>query len=59
MRCDQRRDFLDLLVHYLQAKGMDDQEMFSRIVPAALTETAARWYRLSGELQRIPRGIPP
>ncbi|XP_077564081.1 uncharacterized protein LOC144179532 [Haemaphysalis longicornis] len=42
------RDFLDSLAHYQQAMGLDDEEILTRIVPVALTETAARWYRLSG-----------
>ncbi|XP_077543200.1 uncharacterized protein LOC144155554 [Haemaphysalis longicornis] len=42
------RDFLDSLAHYQQAMGLDDEEILTRIVPGTLTETAARWYRLSG-----------
>ncbi|XP_077560842.1 uncharacterized protein LOC144175671 [Haemaphysalis longicornis] len=42
------RDFLDSLAHYQQAMGLDDEEILTRIVPVTLTETAARWYRLSG-----------
>lgn len=42
------RDFLDSLAHYQQAMGLDDEEILTRIIPVALTETAARWQRLSG-----------
>ncbi|XP_077541257.1 uncharacterized protein LOC144153493 [Haemaphysalis longicornis] len=42
------RDFLDSLAHYPEAMGLDDEEILTRIVPVALTETAARWYGLSG-----------
>ncbi|XP_049273276.1 uncharacterized protein LOC125759065 [Rhipicephalus sanguineus] len=42
------RDYLDSLTRYQRATGLDDQEVLGRVVPAALTDTAARWYRLSG-----------
>ncbi|XP_049275318.1 uncharacterized protein LOC125759907, partial [Rhipicephalus sanguineus] len=42
------RDYLDSLSRYQRAMGLDDQEVLGRVVPAALTDTAARWYRLAG-----------
>ncbi|KAH9359983.1 hypothetical protein HPB48_002847 [Haemaphysalis longicornis] len=41
------RYFLDSLAHYQHAMGLDDEEILTRIVPVALTETAARGHRLS------------
>ncbi|XP_075730376.1 uncharacterized protein LOC142772131 [Rhipicephalus microplus] len=42
------RDYLDSLSRYQRAMGLDDKVVLERVVPAALTDTAARWYRLSG-----------
>ncbi|KAH6920248.1 hypothetical protein HPB50_028764 [Hyalomma asiaticum] len=42
------RDYLDSLTRYQRAMGLDDQDVLGRVVPAALTDTAARWYRHSG-----------
>ncbi|XP_075725181.1 uncharacterized protein LOC142767426 [Rhipicephalus microplus] len=42
------RDYLDSLARYQRAMGLDDEEVLGRVVPAALTDTAARWHRLSG-----------
>ncbi|XP_077492183.1 uncharacterized protein LOC144103298 [Amblyomma americanum] len=41
-------DFIKSLTHYQAAVGLDDSEMLTRIVPVALVERAAQWYRLSG-----------
>ncbi|XP_077506977.1 uncharacterized protein LOC144116147 [Amblyomma americanum] len=41
-------DFIKSLTYYQAAVGLDDSEMLTRIVPAALVERAAQWYRLSG-----------
>nr|XP_037285116.1 uncharacterized protein LOC119178057 [Rhipicephalus microplus] len=41
------RDYLDSLTRYQRAMGLDDQEVLGRVVPAALTDRAARWHRLS------------
>ncbi|XP_077492233.1 uncharacterized protein LOC144103368 [Amblyomma americanum] len=41
-------DFIESLTHYQAAVGLDDSEMLTRIVPVALVERAAQWYRLSG-----------
>lgn len=42
-------DFLEALLHYQQATGRDDQEILGRILPIALTDQAARWFRLVGQ----------
>nr|XP_050046372.2 uncharacterized protein LOC126543285 [Dermacentor andersoni] len=42
------RDYCDSLVRYQMANRLEDQEVLERVVPVALTDTAARWYRLSG-----------
>ncbi|CAN7945427.1 unnamed protein product [Ixodes hexagonus] len=42
-------DFLDALLHYQQATGMVDQEILGRVLPIALTDQAARWFRLCGQ----------
>ncbi|KAG0444560.1 hypothetical protein HPB47_013661, partial [Ixodes persulcatus] len=42
-------DFLEALLHYQQATGRDDQEVLGRILPLALTDQAARWFRLVGQ----------
>ncbi|XP_077484489.1 uncharacterized protein LOC144094401 [Amblyomma americanum] len=42
------RDFLESLTHYQRAMGLTDQVVLAHIIPAALTDTAARWHRLAG-----------
>ncbi|KAG0426993.1 hypothetical protein HPB47_025937 [Ixodes persulcatus] len=42
-------DFLEDLLHYQQATGMVDQEVLGRVLPVALTDQAARWFRLCGQ----------
>ncbi|KAG0442398.1 hypothetical protein HPB47_015721 [Ixodes persulcatus] len=42
-------DFLKDLLHYQQATGMVVQEVLGRVLPVALTDQAARWFRLCGQ----------
>lgn len=42
-------EFLDSLRHYGQASGLSEEEMLRRVLPAALTGSAARWFRLVGQ----------
>ncbi|KAG0438797.1 hypothetical protein HPB47_016868 [Ixodes persulcatus] len=42
-------NFLEDLLHYQQAMGMSDQEILGRILPVALTNQAARSFRLAGQ----------
>ncbi|XP_077564721.1 uncharacterized protein LOC144180215 [Haemaphysalis longicornis] len=41
-------DFIESLAHYQTAMGLSDSDMLARVVPVALTERAAQWYRLAG-----------
>lgn len=41
-------DFIESLAHYQTAMGVSDSDMLARVVPVALTERAAQWYRISG-----------
>lgn len=41
-------DYCDSLARYQKALGLDDQEVLGHVVAIALTDTATRWYRLSG-----------
>lgn len=42
-------DFLDDLRKYQRAMGMSDREILERILPIALVDEAARWFRLVGD----------
>ncbi|XP_049528712.1 uncharacterized protein LOC125947611 [Dermacentor silvarum] len=42
------RDYCYSLARYQRALGLNDQDVLGRVVPVALTDSAARWYRLSG-----------
>lgn len=45
-------EYLDRLQYYQQATGLSDAELLARVVPASLTEQAARWFRLAGHRAR-------
>lgn len=44
-----QNEFLDTLHQHGLASGLSEQEVLERVLPVALTGSAARWYKLVGE----------